>query len=166
MTARQLIGSTKDNQLGEEEAAADYRLPVEAGREASPPSRRIAYSSNRGGHGPADAPMKLLVVASVLDISLPFGCTPAWWQLLKALHENGVDVIATPYYGRAVASLWWRAIDNPCYRLGATFSRLRDWGRRLPLPPATTAQNRSCETFSERMQRRLAHALVKPRSCS
>ena len=34
MTARQLVGSMKANQLDEAAAAADYRLPVEAVREA------------------------------------------------------------------------------------------------------------------------------------
>jgi uncharacterized protein (DUF433 family) len=34
LTARQLVGSMKANQLTEEQAAADYRLPVEAVREA------------------------------------------------------------------------------------------------------------------------------------
>src|SRR6266478_2472586 len=42
MTARQLVGSMKANQLDEEAAAADFRLPVEAVREA------LAYvESNR-----------------------------------------------------------------------------------------------------------------------
>jgi len=34
MTARQLVGSMKANQLDDEAAAADYRLPLEAVREA------------------------------------------------------------------------------------------------------------------------------------
>ena len=34
MTARQLVGSMKANQLDEAAAAADYHLPVEAVREA------------------------------------------------------------------------------------------------------------------------------------
>lgn len=34
LTARQLVGSMKANQLDEEAAAADFRLPVEAVREA------------------------------------------------------------------------------------------------------------------------------------
>jgi uncharacterized protein (DUF433 family) len=34
MTARQLVGAMKANQLDEEAAAADYRLPIEAVREA------------------------------------------------------------------------------------------------------------------------------------
>ena len=42
LTARQLVGSMKANQLDEEAAAADYHLPVEAVREA------LAYvESNR-----------------------------------------------------------------------------------------------------------------------
>jgi hypothetical protein len=42
MTARQLVGSMKANQLDEEAAAADHRVPVEAVREA------VAYfESNR-----------------------------------------------------------------------------------------------------------------------
>lgn len=40
MTARQLIGAMKANQLDEAAAAADYRLPVEAVREA------LAYVEN------------------------------------------------------------------------------------------------------------------------
>ena len=46
MTARQLVGSMKANQLDEEAAAADHRVPVEAVREA------LAYvESNRGAVG-------------------------------------------------------------------------------------------------------------------
>jgi hypothetical protein len=53
--------------------------------------------------------MKLIVVCASLDLTQPFSATPAWWQLLKALYEIGVDVIATPYQGPAIESLWWRA---------------------------------------------------------
>src|SRR5438132_3121527 len=95
-------------------------------------------------------------------MSLPFGCTPAWWQLLKSLHGQGVEIIATPYHGRAVASLWWRAEENPCYRLSATYSALRVLGRRLRF--ATSAErNSGRESLSERMQRGLAQRLVRPR---
>lgn len=58
--------------------------------------------------------MKLLVIVSALDLRLPYSCTPAWWQLLKALAEIDVEVIATPYAGRAVETPWWRAYENPC----------------------------------------------------
>jgi glycosyltransferase involved in cell wall biosynthesis len=41
------------------------------------------------------------------------GCTPAWWQLFKALFETGNEVIAIPYLGAPVESLWWRTYPNP-----------------------------------------------------
>jgi glycosyltransferase involved in cell wall biosynthesis len=106
--------------------------------------------------------MKILVVASVLDLSLPYGCTPAWWQLLKALHENGAEVIATPYQGRPVESLWWRTYDNPCYHLGATFAALLRAARRLPRRRgAGPADGR--EGVGQRLQRGLVRGLVTPR---
>ena len=58
--------------------------------------------------------MKLLVVASTIDLKYRLGCTPAWWQLLKALHETGNEVILTPYLGDPIESLWWRTYKNPC----------------------------------------------------
>ena len=58
--------------------------------------------------------MKILVIASTIDLKNKLGCTPAWWQLLKALYEIGHEVIVVPYLGRPVESLWWRTYDNPC----------------------------------------------------
>ncbi|GAG91460.1 unnamed protein product, partial [marine sediment metagenome] len=58
--------------------------------------------------------MKILVIASTLDLKYRLGCTPSWWQLLKALHETGNEVIVIPYLGRPVKSLWWRTYKNPC----------------------------------------------------
>ena len=58
--------------------------------------------------------MKILVIASTLDLKNKLGCTPAWWQLLKALHEIGNEVIAVSYLGDSIESLWWRTYDNPC----------------------------------------------------
>lgn len=58
--------------------------------------------------------MKILVIASAIDLRHKLGCTPAWWQLLKALRETGNDVIVIPYLGKGVESLWWRTYDNPC----------------------------------------------------
>ena len=58
--------------------------------------------------------MKILVVCSTLDLKYKLGCTPAWWQLLKALHEIGNEVIAVPYLGDPVDSPWWRTYSNPC----------------------------------------------------
>ena len=58
--------------------------------------------------------MKILVACSTLDMKYKLGCTPSWWQLLKALHENGNEVIAVPYLGDPVESPWWRTYPNPC----------------------------------------------------
>src|SRR5439155_12301396 len=41
-------------------------------------------------------------------------CTPCWWQLLKGFQEIGNGVIAIPYLGDPVRSLWWRTYNNPC----------------------------------------------------
>ncbi|MBC7811749.1 MAG: hypothetical protein H7175_11410, partial [Burkholderiales bacterium] len=57
--------------------------------------------------------MKLLIVPASLDLTQPFSATPSWWQLLKGLYEIGVEVIATPYQGPAIETLWWRAEPNP-----------------------------------------------------
>jgi len=58
--------------------------------------------------------MKILVIASTIDLKNKLGCTPAWWQLLKALYETGNEVIVIPYLGNPIESLWWRTYDNPC----------------------------------------------------
>ena len=58
--------------------------------------------------------MKILALASTLDLKYGLGCTPSWWQLLKGFQETGNEVIAIPYLGDPVRSLWWRTYDNPC----------------------------------------------------
>ena len=68
---------------------------------------------------------KLLVVCSALDLDLELGATPAWWQLLKALFEEGVELIVIPYRGKAVRSLWWRCYRNPCYHMGEFYAYLQ-----------------------------------------
>jgi len=63
--------------------------------------------------------MKLLAIVSTLDLKYRLGCTPAWWQLLKALHENDVEVVAVPYLGNEIETLWWRTYPN-AWRLPGT----------------------------------------------
>jgi hypothetical protein len=75
--------------------------------------------------------MKLLFVVSSLDLTQPFSATPAWWQLMKGLYEIGVEVIATPYQGPAVESLWWRAAPNPAQAQGDAFKAARDAVRKI-----------------------------------
>ena len=74
---------------------------------------------------------KVLAVASAIDLDFRYGCTPAWWQLWKGLYEVGVDLIVTPYRGRAVESPWWRTAPNPAYVEGESFARARDTWARL-----------------------------------
>src|SRR3954447_20011685 len=68
---------------------------------------------------------KILAVASAVDLDFRYGCTPAWWQLWKGLHEAGADLVVTPYRGRPVESPWGRTAPNPCYREGEAFARMR-----------------------------------------
>jgi Glycosyl transferases group 1 len=74
---------------------------------------------------------KILAVASAVDLDFRYGCTPAWWQLWKGLYEVGVDLIVTPYRGRAVESPWWRTAPNPAYVEGESFAGLRGGLARL-----------------------------------
>lgn len=99
--------------------------------------------------------MKLLVLPAALDLAHPLGCTPAWWQLLKALNECGTDVIATPYYGRPVTSLWWRCYENPGYRLGKLYSKVTRYPRRR-----RTLQSGSAR---KELEVRLARSLIASR---
>ena len=66
--------------------------------------------------------MRLLVLASALDLKAGFSSTPHWWQLLRALAVAGTDLTVVPYAGRPVESLYWRAHDNPCLREGQAFA--------------------------------------------
>lgn len=103
--------------------------------------------------------MKLLIVASSLDLQAPFSATPAWWQLLKGLYEVGVDVLATTYQGPAIESLWWRALPNPVKGYGDLFKALKD---RLA-PKNKVETGKSGESLSDKAQRQLAQTLILPR---
>lgn len=115
--------------------------------------------------------MKLLFVVSSLDLTQPFSATPAWWQLLKALYEVGVEVIATPYQGPAIESLWWRAEPNPARVQGDAFKTLRDMYRKLtpqkrssPVAAGSSTDDaaNNDESLSDTVVRRAAQTLVAP----
>ena len=112
--------------------------------------------------------MKLLVVVSSLDLTQPFSATPAWWQLLKGLYEIGVEVIATPYQGPAIESLWWRAERNPTRWQGDMFKSLRDIAR-VVIPPKQVQMDDTqlpdadtTESLSDKTVRKLAQTLTAP----
>ena len=109
--------------------------------------------------------MKLLFVVSSLDLTQPFSATPAWWQLLKGLYEIGVDVVATPYQGPAIESLWWHAEPNPAKLQGDAFKFARDTMRRvLPEQDATNVPdaNADTESLSDKVVRGTANTLIAP----
>ena len=109
--------------------------------------------------------MKLIVVASSLDLKQPFAATPAWWQLLKAFYEIGVDLIVTTYQGPAIESPWWRASGNPARLPGDAFDKGRRIARRF-VPAATapeTPSNRAAaDPLADRLARRVARSTVGP----
>ncbi len=107
--------------------------------------------------------MKLLVLVSSLDLRQPFSATPAWWQLLKGLYEMGVEVIATPYQGAPIESLWWRSEPNPARMQGALFKSLRDFSRALlPARTAGPGNEASRESLADKAVRRVANTMIAP----
>ncbi len=107
--------------------------------------------------------MKLLVVVSSLDLRQPFSATPAWWQLLKGLYEIGAEVIATPYQGAPIESLWWRSEPNPARIQGDLFKSLRDATRALlPAKPGAGDNQGNGESLSDRAVRKVANQLITP----
>lgn len=107
--------------------------------------------------------MKILVVVSSLDLSQPFSATPAWWQLLKGLYEIGVEVIAAPYQGPAIDSLWWRAEANPARWQGQAFKSARDFSRALRRDAdAADATAPTGASFSDIAVRATAQKLIAP----
>ncbi|MGB1288250.1 MAG: CgeB family protein [Aggregatilineales bacterium] len=109
--------------------------------------------------------MKILVVVSSLDLTQPFSATPAWWMLLKGLYETGVEVLATPYQGPAIESLWWQALDNPAKWQGDFFKTARDTVQKvLPERPVQMSDNddSNTESLSDTVTRRTAQTLIAP----
>jgi hypothetical protein len=107
---------------------------------------------------------KILAVASATDLDFRYGCTPAWWQLWKGLYEVGVDLVVTPYRGRAVESPWWRTAPNPCYREGELFARTRSAAARLKGDThLRRAEDGPPDTLSDRAIREVVWRWVTPR---
>ena len=107
---------------------------------------------------------KILAVASSIDLGHGYGCTPAWWQLWKGLYEAGADLIVTPYRGRAIASPWWRTVDNPLYREGEAFVAARRVAARLQRQEfARRAEDSPEDTVVDRAVRQTIWSYVTPR---
>lgn len=74
--------------------------------------------------------MKILVPCSTIDLKYKLGCTPSWWQLIKAFHELGHEIIVTPFLGDPVESLWWRTYPNPCSFESRVYNKYLEFKRR------------------------------------
>jgi len=107
---------------------------------------------------------KILALASAIDLDFRYGCTPAWWQLWKGLHEAGADVVVTPYRGRAIASPWWLTYDNPCFREAELFATARRGAARLHRDNLLRRAEQSPEaTRSDRIAEELIKRWIRPR---
>src|SRR5436309_1598765 len=108
--------------------------------------------------------MRILAVASAVDLDFRYGCTPAWWQLWKGLYEEGVDLVVTPYRGRPVESPRWRTAPNPTYLEGESFARARDLVARIKGDTyLRRAEDNPEDGFGERMTREAVWRWVTPR---
>jgi hypothetical protein len=107
---------------------------------------------------------KILAVASAADLDFRYGCTPAWWQIWKGLYEAGVDLIVTPYRGRAIESPWWRTAPNPLYREAETFAAARGAVARLKGDTLLRrAEQHPEDTTADKLTRGVIWRYVTPR---
>src|SRR6185437_7933523 len=128
----------------------------------------------RGAANRADTPLrhteavpgtpKILAVASAADLDFRYGCTPAWWQIWKGLNEVGVDLIVTPYRGKAIESPWWRTAPNPLYREAELFAGARGLAARLKGDTLLRrGEDNPDDTMGDRLTREAIWRYVTPR---
>ncbi len=107
---------------------------------------------------------KILAVASAADLDFRYGCTPAWWQIWKGMYEAGIDLVVTPYRGRAIASPWWRTAPNPLYREAELFAAARLAAARLQGDTQLRrAESHPEDTLADRAVREVVWRYVTPR---
>ena len=109
-------------------------------------------------------PVKLLCVASAVDLDFRYGCTPAWWQLWKGLHDEGVELVVAPYRGRPIETPWWRGAANPTYLEGESFARARGMLARLKGDShLRRVEDQPEDSVGDRLARETILRLVTPR---
>ena len=107
---------------------------------------------------------KLLCVASAVDLDFRYGCTPAWWQLWKGLHDEGVDLVVAPYRGRPVETPWWRTAPNPTYLEGESYAKARTLAARLKGDRyLRRVEDSPDDSFADRLTREAIWRFVTPR---
>ncbi len=101
--------------------------------------------------------MKILCICQALDLGIEdIGVTPAWWQLMKGMHTLGIEVLAVPYYGREVQSLWWRALRNPNEGKNLIYQSFESIMARLPNYRTKTQFRKKNARILARIARRTA----------
>ena len=106
----------------------------------------------------------MLAVASAADLDFRYGCTPAWWQLWRALAESGVDLVVTTYRGRAIESPWWRTAPNPLYREAELYAGARGLAARVSRQEfVRRSEHEPGDTRTDRMVREAVWRYVTPR---
>jgi glycosyltransferase involved in cell wall biosynthesis len=109
-------------------------------------------------------PPRILALVSSIDLGFRYGCTPAWWQLWKGMHDEGADLLLAPYRGRPIESPWWRVADNPTYREGESFAFARDLVARVKGDShLRRAEDNPEDGLGDRMTRQLIWRWVTPR---
>jgi len=114
--------------------------------------------------------LKILIACSTLDLKYKLGCTPSWWQLFKAMHEIGHEVIAVPYLGDPVESLWWRTYPNPCATESKIYNTYLEWKKcRGKLPKHNEKTNTLLNRFAEiyvrgKWEKHLNHIIEKEKN--
>jgi spore maturation protein CgeB len=107
---------------------------------------------------------KLLCVASAVDLDFRYGCTPAWWQLWKGLHEEGAELVVAPYRGRPIETPWWQAAPNPAYLEGETYAHARGAVARLKGDRhLRRGEHSPSDSLGDRVTREAIWSLVTPR---
>jgi len=94
--------------------------------------------------------LKILIPSSTIDLKYRLGCTPSWWQLFKALHETGNEVIVVSYLGDSIESLWWRTYPNPCYWESKIFNTYLERKKKRGKLPKHNKKSKILDKFAER----------------
>jgi len=108
--------------------------------------------------------LKLLIICSTLDLKYRLGCTPSWWQLFKAFHESGHDVITVPFLGDPVESLWWRTYPNPCALESKAYNSVLACGKMLGMSMLSGRTKRDAKKQSiptQHIQKKWSSAIRK-----
>jgi glycosyltransferase involved in cell wall biosynthesis len=109
-------------------------------------------------------PRKIVALVSSIDLGFRYGCTPAWWQLWKGMHEEGVDLVLAPYRGRPIESPWWRVAANPTYREAESFAFARDLAARVKGDShLRRAEENPADGLGDKLTRELIWRWVTPR---